>query len=187
MAIELTKIAFSPEELDVKMLRRMPEERFAAVIGIPAIVLGFGSGGDSSTYNNTEQADERAIENYVVPLSRYIAGELTHQLGPDFDFRKNQKFRFDLSQVRALADDQDKLYERLDRAYNGGWLKRSEVRAAAGYDFKPEDEVYSTDLRTQSAIAIAAARPQLQPTRGQGTQGRDEDQQGQKRLPPDTA
>ena len=182
MAIELTKIAFSPEELDVKMLRRMPEERFAAVIGIPAIVLGFGSGGDSSTYNNTEQADERAIENYLVPLYRYVEEELTHQLGADFDFRENQAFRFDLTKVRALADDQDKLYERLDRAYNGGWLKRSEVRAAAGYDFKPEDEVYSTDLRTQSAIAIAGARSQPQTPPGQGSE-RQGDRESQKRLP----
>ncbi len=141
-AIRVEKLAFNPAEMDLKNLRRMPEERLSAAIGIPAIVLGFGSGLERSTFANTRQMQEYATENYLVPLWRYIESELTHQFLPEFDTAKNRRLAFDLRKVRALSEDEDALYARLTVAYEGGWLKRSEARVAAGFDFVPEDEQY---------------------------------------------
>lgn len=142
LAINVDRIAFNPGEMDLKVLRRLPESRLAAVIGIPAIVLGLGSGDDTSTYNNTQQADERATENYLTPLWGYIEDELTHQLGPDFGFGENERFAFDLSEVRCLQEDRDKLVARECLAYEKGVKTRAEARAAMNLDFTPEDEVY---------------------------------------------
>jgi phage portal protein BeeE len=143
-AVNVEKVGFSPNDLNLAQLRRLPEERLSAVIGIPAIVLGYGAGLDKATYSNARQLVEYATESYLVPLYRYIEEELTTQFLVDFedDTERNQ-FRFDLSAVRALSEDQDALYARLSAAYNGGWLKRSEVREMAGYEFDAEDEIYA--------------------------------------------
>jgi hypothetical protein len=112
-------------------------------MGIPAIVLGYGAGLDKATYSNARQLVEYATESYLVPLYRYIEEELTTQLLPDFEpDNENKVCRFDLSVVRALSEDLDALYNRLTVGYNGGWLKRSEARELAGYEWGPEDEIY---------------------------------------------
>jgi HK97 family phage portal protein len=141
-AVRIDKVGFAPADLNLAQLRRLPEERLSAVIGIPAIVLGYGAGLDKATYSNARQAAEFATESYLVPLYRYIEEELTHQLLRDFDETGSLQFRFDLTQVRALSEDQDAQYARLTAAYNGGWLKRSEVREMAGYEWDEGDEVY---------------------------------------------
>jgi len=144
-AVDVTKVGFSPSDLNLAQLRRLPEERLSAVMGIPAIVLGYGAGLDKATYSNARQLVEYATESYLVPLYRYIEEELTTQLLPDFEQDiDHHQCRFDLTQVRALSEDMDAIYTRLTTAYQGGWLKRSEVRELAGYEFSPEDEVYHT-------------------------------------------
>ena len=141
-AVELTKVGFNPSEMDLKMLRHLPESRFASVIGIAKETLGFGAADENSTYNNVEQADERSIKSYVRPLWGYIEDELTHQLGPDFGLKENQRFAFDLSEIAALQEDRDKLFQRETLAYEKGVKKRSEARSALGLDSSPADEVY---------------------------------------------
>ena len=84
-AVNVEKVGFSPNDLNLAQLRRLPEERLSAVIGIPAIVLGYGAGLDKATYSNARQLVEYATESYLVPLYRYIQEELTTQLLPDFE------------------------------------------------------------------------------------------------------
>jgi hypothetical protein len=143
-AVNVEKVGFSPSDLNLAQLRRMPEERVSARLGIPAVVLNYGAGLDSAKYANVRELVEYVTESYVVPLYRYIEEELTTQLLGDFeqDTEANQ-FRFDLSAVRALSEDQDALYTRLSVAYRGGWLKRSEAREMAGYEWDAEDEIYA--------------------------------------------
>jgi HK97 family phage portal protein len=154
IGVDVQKMAFSPKELDMKALRRLPEERVAAVIGIPAIVLGFGAGLDRATYANFAEAREAAYESYVIPLERIIAGQLNLQLMGDKQARlrksKGEKLRHDLTQVRVLQDDQNKLYARLSTAYQGDWMKLSEVRSAAGLKTGPKEDVYKSELASQN-------------------------------------
>ncbi len=146
IGVEVQKLAFSPVEMDLKELRRLPEERLAAVIGIPAIVLNFGAGLDRSTFANYAEAREAAYESKVIPTQRVIAGQLNLQLLPErirVQPRKNRfKVRHDLTQVRVLQDDQNKLFTRLTAGYRGGWIKLSEARSAAGFRTTPEEETY---------------------------------------------
>src|SRR5262249_46789528 len=99
-------------EMDLKVLRHLPESRFASVIGIAKETLGFAAADENSTYNNVEQADARSIKSYVKPLWGYIEDELTHQLGPDFGLADNQRFAFDLSEIAVLQEDQNALHQR---------------------------------------------------------------------------
>ena len=42
--IRIEQFGFSPEQMSLKDLRRLPEERISALLGIPAIVAGLGAG-----------------------------------------------------------------------------------------------------------------------------------------------
>lgn len=157
VGIEIHKLNFTPKELDLSALRDTPAERVAAVMGIPAIVLGFRVGLEHGTFSNYEQAAENAYETHNVPLWRYIAEELTVQLLPELDASPNRSVEHDLSQVRALQDDQDSLFKRWGMAYQYGFVMRSESRAAAGLKSTPADDVYSTDVRAAQARQKAGA------------------------------
>lgn len=172
VAIDVHKMAFDPTELDLKMLRRLPEERLAAVIGIPAIVLGLGAGIDSSTYNNTEAADERAYRNYLVPLYRYVEDELNLQWLPEFDDSPDISMRFDLSKLAALQEDQNDLVTRMVALFNGRLIKRGEGRTACGFVAAPEDDVYDAP----------AAPKQVFHVNGNGTPGATDDGTKPKQL-----
>lgn len=160
--VEVVKFGYSPEEMDLAMLRRVPEERLSGVLGIPAIVLGFGAGLEHGTFENFEQAVEMAYEGFAVPLWDYFADELSVQLLPDYDGQTRgdeptREVRADYSKVRALQEDQDALHKRLDKSFIADWMKRGEVRAKAGLSVDPSrDDFYYSEL-------MAAMEPEEDP------------------------
>ena len=103
----LTALGFSPEQMDMKTLHRVPEERISAVLGVPAIVAGLGAGLERSTYANVREAREMFTEAKMLPLWRLIASEITLQLVPDFVSEPSTIVDFDISDIRALADDEN--------------------------------------------------------------------------------
>jgi HK97 family phage portal protein len=129
---KLTALGFSPEQLDMKTLHRVPEERISAVLGVPAIVAGLGAGLDHATYSNVEQAREAFTETKLIPLWRSIAATLTTQLLPGFYGDASTVIEFDTDDVRALATDQDALALRLKTLVEAGIMDENEARAEIG-------------------------------------------------------
>jgi HK97 family phage portal protein len=161
VGIDVHKLSFDPEEMDLSSLHDTPAERVAAVLGIPPIVLGFKVGLDHGTFSNYEQASASAYETHNVPLWRYIGEEVTVQLLSEVDADESHSAEHDLSRVRALQDDQDNLFKRWGMAYQYGFAKRSESRSATGLKSKPADDVYITDVKAaQAKLVAAAATPQ---------------------------
>lgn len=148
---QVDKLSFSPEELNVRNLRRIPEERVTAVYGIPAVVVGLGAGLDRSTFANMAEAREAAYESNIIPEYRSFAADLRHQLLVDFegDRARQMVVYFDVSGVRVLQEDLNKLFQRMDLGFQGGWIKRSEARSAVGLTFDVEDEFYKDDLESE--------------------------------------
>jgi phage portal protein BeeE len=155
-AIEITKLGFNPTELELKVLRHLPESRFASVIGISKETLGFGAADENSTYNNVQQADERSICSYVKPLWEFIGDELTHQLRRDLGLRRNHRIAFDLRQIAALQEDQDKLHQRANADLSSGGITVNEYREMIGLEGRPDGDVY---LRSNT---IQAVNPEVQ-------------------------
>ncbi len=152
---KIQQFGFSPEQLSLKTLRRVPEERVAGVLGVPAIVCGLGAGLDRSTFANYAEAREAAYEDNIIPTQRILSEEIRFQLLPDFEddpwaFRVG----FDLSNVRVLQEDQDKMATRMDVGIRGGWIKVSEGRRALSLEAGDEDEIY---LRSLSVIETGPA------------------------------
>ena len=132
------KLAFTPRELDLRETRYMPEDRFCAVMGIPAVVLELGSGQAHSIYNNVQQAMERAWNSYVKPLLRHFEEELNVQLLEDFEGEESNCYcEHDLSKVQALQEDEDAKAKRLSVLYDAGGIMLSELRS--GMKYGPSD------------------------------------------------
>lgn len=151
---KLQQFGFSPEELILRELRRIPEERVTSATGIPAIVVGLGAGLDRSTFSNMSEAREAAYEAGLIPMQKILAEEVRFQLLADFvDDPHEWLFGFDLSKVRVLQEDLYRQAQRLDLGVRGGWARVAEARRASGLPVTPEDEVY---LRQTSYVEVPA-------------------------------
>lgn len=168
--VKIQQLGITPDKLLVDKASQIPEERLAAVLGIPAAVLGFGVGLDQTKVGATmRELREQAYENCIVPTYRLICDELDVQLLPEFESESStRKTRFDLSQVRVLQDDQNALYERLTSAYKvGEWITRAEARAAAGMvvDESRDNVFYSETTGARDARnELAEPQPKQEPT-----------------------
>lgn len=146
--MEVTKMAFSPTELDIGTLRRVPEERISAVLGVPAILAGLGAGLDRATYSNAKELREFFTENKLIPLWKQVAQELTQQvLLTDYKENSNDYAIYDYSEVRALQQDMDAQYNRLNTGVQGGWITIAEARESVGLPVDESQNVYLVDAK----------------------------------------
>ena len=151
-AMNVEIVSFSPDQMKLAELRRIPEERVSAVLGVPAVLAGLGAGLDSATYNNTKELREFFTESKMVPMWSMVAQEVTHQLlRPEFGGNENQYCEFDVDNVRALAVDKDNLYKRMNTAVQGGWVTIGEARKVVGLEADNRHDVY---LRPMNMIQV---------------------------------
>ncbi len=145
-AMNVEVVSFSPDQMKLAELRRIPEERVSAVLGVPAILAGLGAGLDAATFNNTKELREFFTEQKLVPMWRTVANELTHQLLiPDFK-DKNLMCDYDIQSVRALQTDVDNLYKRVNMGVSGGWITIGEARKVVGLNVDDKHDVYLRPL-----------------------------------------
>jgi HK97 family phage portal protein len=156
-ATKVQQFGFNPEQLLLKELRRVPEERVSAVTGIPAIVVGFGAGLDRSTFTNMGEAKIAAYEQALIPMQRIMSEKirfdlLTLYVGEDAHM---WRFGFDLTRVRVFQEDQSRLAQRMDVGVRGGWVMVSEARRAMGLPVADDgsDDVY---LRMSNLTIVPA-------------------------------
>ena len=144
-AMIVEKLSFSPKDLDIGLLRRVPEERISAVLGVPAILAGLGAGLDRATYSNARELREFFTESKLIPLWKMVAEEITQQiLLPDYETSQVAYAEYDFSEVRALQQDHNELFERINVGVQGGWVTVSEGRQLVGL---PTDESQNYYLR----------------------------------------
>lgn len=146
---QIQTFGFSPRDLDLSAIRDVPEERVTAVLGLPAAVVGFGTGLQQTKVGATmAELRDQAWEGCLIPSQRIMAADVETQLLPDFyPHPELMEFGFDLSRVRALQEDQGKIAQRYATLFLGGILKRKEARAPFDLISDPvADDFYATDL-----------------------------------------
>jgi HK97 family phage portal protein len=150
-AIKVSTLSFDLDQMKTIDQRYISEERWCAATGIPAIVLNLGSGMRRSTFSNFAEAREAAYESFLLPTQELIAADMTVQILSEFEGEKsNRAVAFDISKVRVLQDDRDKLYARITRAWKEDLMKHSEARAAIGLPADPaRAEQYYSQTRPQ--------------------------------------
>lgn len=140
--VKVTPLSFPPSQMDLSALRAIPEGRISAVLGVHAAVTGLPMGLANTKVGATmSEMREESYENCIIPLQRVFAAEMTAQLLPDLGDPRTERVEFDVSQVRVLQPDLDKLFLRLDTAVRGGWMTPNEARAEVDLDDLPGGDV----------------------------------------------
>ena len=148
-SMDVNVVSFSPEQMDLKSLRQIPEERISAVLGWPAILSGLGAGlTATSGKGEANTIREHATESTLVPLWRLTGAQLTRQLLRDV--KPSGCLGFDTSDVRALAKDENDTVKRMDTAVRGGWALVSEGRRTIGLPVEAEHEVFLRNINTMA-------------------------------------
>lgn len=128
-------LSFTPEQMNLRAVRQIPEERITAVLGIPAAVVGLGAGLDTTKVGATmREMREQAYESCLIPIQRLIVAELQMQLVKDFGDPAKLRVQFDLSQVRVLQDDQNALHQRARDDLGAGLITLNQALQMIGQE-----------------------------------------------------
>lgn len=155
---EVTTLGWNPQQMDMKVVRRIPEERVTAMYGVPAVVVGLGAGLDRSTFNNFSEAREAAYESNIIPTQRLFAADLNTQLLPDFGDPNTDEVEFDLSNVRVLQEDQNGLHERAREDVKAGLITINQGLAMIG-----QEQIDGGDIRYVPISVTPTPEDQLVP------------------------
>lgn len=146
--MKVEKMGFDLNQLAAESLNAVPESRIAANFRIPPVVAGLSIGLKRSDYG--DQAARRSFtELTLAALWRSLASELYNGLKDDFDLPSNFNLQFDLRKVRALQEEETKVWERVTNAFNRSVLTRAEAKQYMGLMPKPGDDVYFVSLASE--------------------------------------
>jgi HK97 family phage portal protein len=162
---DMKQYGFSPQEMDLKVLHRLPEERIAAVLGVPPGVAGLGAGLDRQIYNNYREARDAFFEQKILPAYQFDAARVDASLLPDFTSQKRVFCRFDTAQLPELAEDQDKKFARVTALLTAGGLTLNQAQLELGLPgFGPDGDVlYLPNKLAPTLPADLLAAPQPPP------------------------
>jgi len=162
------QFGFSPDQLTLRELRRIPEERVTAVFGIPAMVVGLGAGLERSTFTNMGEAREAAYEAGIIPMQGMLGEEIRWQLLPRFEDPEAIRFAFDLSKVRVLQEDLYRQAQRFDLGVRSGWATVWDAKTAVGLETSDRDKVYLRQANVVEVPADGGAPRPLAPSSSNG-------------------
>jgi len=143
--VKVSQVGFKPSDLDIQTMSERLEERICAAWGLPPIVVGLQQ--RDSKFSNFEEARKLATETFLVPLWRFVAEEITLQLGPKFSLPQNQKLQFDISLLKPLQEDEGARHQRVREDYLAGVITRAEARRLLNFPSTEADDVF-VDIAT---------------------------------------
>lgn len=140
---KVEQVSHKPSEMAFDEIRRKPEERVCAALGLNPLVLQLGSGLERATYSNLEQATRSAWTDGMIPLMRQMAEALTIALLPDYEeTQPGDYLEFDVSTVPSLQADLNEDAERAERLYKAGIVDLATAKRVAGVTPSDDDEGY---------------------------------------------
>ena len=153
------QFGFNPQQMDLKDLRRLPEERISGVLGVPAIVAGLGAGLARSTFANMHEAREMAYESNIIPSQRIFGSVIKRQLLSEYeDDVMPWQVSYDLSEVRVLQEDENKKAERVTKMVAGGYVTVADAQRETNM---PVDETQNIYLRNLQLMEVPAGTKKL--------------------------
>lgn len=154
---DIKVLSWSPEQMNLTALRRIPEERVSGVLGVPAMVAQLGAGLERSSFTNYSEANVAAYTQGVIPDQRLMAAELEVQLLPEFANleREDLDIWFDWTKVSAMQFAFAQLWKTQEGAATKGLTKRSDFLRAVGLPIAKDgsDDVY---IMPNNYVAVPA-------------------------------
>lgn len=152
-------IGLSPIDMDFLNQRKVNRIEICAAFGVPSQIVGDPEG---QTYSNYAEAQKAFWENTVI--AKYL-DHMREKLEQDLlpRYADNLVLKYDLSNVGALKENEDRKAERIRLLWKDGLIKRSEGRFALDYSESLEDEIYITDLQSKQQNVQATPIPKPAP------------------------
>lgn len=157
---DVTPYGFNPQQMNMSEARDVAEERVCALLGIPAAVVGFGAGLQSTKVGATmAEMRKQAWENGVLPYLLLIADELQRSLLPLFGKSQGLTVHWNTDNVKAMQEDEDRRTDRWSKRLSSGAITVYEYRVALGLDADDSHRIY---LRPFNLIEVreGEARPE---------------------------
>lgn len=182
--MKVERMGFDLNQLAAETLNAVPESRIAANFRIPPVVAGLSIGLKRSDYG--DQAARRAFtELTLAALWRSLASELFNGLKDDFVVTPNFNLQFDLRKVRALQEEETKVWERVTLAFNRSVITRAEAKQYMGLVPVKGDEVYFVSLASEFVPVGEEVRRQSAEGSGQEAEGSGQSgEEGASTTPP---
>jgi phage portal protein BeeE len=137
LSVKYQEIGADPSQMNARELRKTPEERICALMGVSASVAGMGAGLDKNTFSNAAIQEEQSYRRGVIPLQRVIKDTLEQQTLRDFTDNPAYVLGFDTRAVRSLQEDQDAKAKRLNALWESDGITRYQLLSGMGM---PADE-----------------------------------------------
>lgn len=150
---EVAQFGFNPQNLMLGSMRDIAEERVCAALGIPAAVVGFGAGLQSTKVGATMKELRRlAWTSCLQPTQRTLSRQLTQSLLPDVISQTARfRLRFDVSSVPAFQEEEHEHTKKVALQVSSGMLRVDRGQEALGLEVDDTQAIY---LRPSNVIAI---------------------------------
>ncbi len=141
--VKIETFGFNTKQMALPDVRDISEERVCAALGIPAAVVGFGSGLQQTKVGATMTAlIGLAWKGNIIPAQRVFGQTLQNKLLQDFDTDENLQVGYNNSNVAALQEDKDKKVKRVGKGVQEGWAMVSDAREAEGLAVDDSHKVF---------------------------------------------
>ncbi len=123
------------KDLDTTPLEKLVLRKVCSIFKVPSELLGDS---ENKTYSNQKEARKSLYQETVLPILDLFRDEFNNWIVPDFDETKSLFLDYDTSDIEALSEDLDKLWDRAVKAIGGvPFLDRNEARDMLKYGSKP--------------------------------------------------
>ena len=143
-------LGLSPVDMDFLNQRKINRVEICSAFGVPSQIVGDPEG---QTYSNYGEAQKAFWENTVI--SRYLEHmrlKLQSDLLPRY--ADNLELRYDLSNVGALKENEDKKATRVLNLWKAGLITRNEGRYALDYEEDLNGNLYFNELTLSAPVPM---------------------------------
>ncbi len=152
--LEWKEMGIHPKNMEFMDAKREAARDIALAFGVPPLLLGIP--GDN-TYANYKEANRAFYRQSVMPKMGHVLGVFSHYFSivkpPQSTSAENDRVphiltvTFDKDKIEALAEEQDSLFDRLQKAT---FLTDNEKRLATGYEESDEFNKPKEDPNNQT-------------------------------------
>jgi HK97 family phage portal protein len=168
--MQVDTVSFNPQQMLLDKLQLLPETRICSAFGVPPIIAYFQAGLNNATYSNAEQFQAGFVLNTMVPYWTLVGEQYTHDLVPEFYGAgpggrndADEEIRYDLTEVRALQEDENQKHERIFRAVGGPYMTVNDGRRDVGLPELPEEVMYIPSTVTPTDPDQLIPEPEPEP------------------------
>lgn len=141
--VDVQQLGFDYSKVGLERVRRIPVERFCAVMGISPVSLNLAATSDKGqAYANVKNYLEHDYDSYIVALHNYIGEEFETQLLPDFGDSTNLAVRWNYDQVPEKQPDKLVEAQISTILYDAGLITQNEGREINAYKPDAGGDIY---------------------------------------------